>query len=252
MDQTLLLSIVTTGFLVAFLHAAIPTHWLPFALAARGQGWSHGKTLGVTALAGAGHALFTAGLGILVVGLGIVVDQWTGNVFPFIAGGILIAFGLYYVVRHFRGGGHGHNHGGDAHHDGHGDHKADHGHRHGNDHADGHAHDHSPGQIATTARRRGGRRSDRGAALSLIALLTFSPCEGFLPIYLSGIAYGWAGFLLLSAVLTVATLAGMVLFTWITLVGLKQFNLEALDRYEHFILGGVLCFLGVLVMVFES
>lgn len=83
-------------------------------------------------------------------------------------------------------------------------------------------------------------------------MLTFSPCEGFLPIYLSGIAYGWAGFLLLSAVLTVATLAGMVLFTWITLVGLKQFNLEALDRYEHFILGGVLCFLGVLVMVFES
>ena len=47
MTGTLFLSIVALGFGVAFLHAAIPTHWLPFALTARGQGWSLGKTLGL-------------------------------------------------------------------------------------------------------------------------------------------------------------------------------------------------------------
>lgn len=46
------LSIASTGFAVAFLHAAIPTHWLPFVLATRGQRWSTAKTLSVTVLAG--------------------------------------------------------------------------------------------------------------------------------------------------------------------------------------------------------
>ena len=43
---------------------------------------------------------------------------------------------------------------------------------------------------------------------SLLALLTFSPCEAFLPIYVSGVRYGWHGFALLTAILSVGTVAG--------------------------------------------
>lgn len=233
-------SIVATGFTVAFAHAAIPTHWLPFVLAGRGQRWSKSKTLLVVALCGSGHVLFTTALGVLVVWLGIETSKWTGNVFPWIAGGALILFGLYYLVRQARGDGHGHSHFGPDGSHGHGHH--DHGHH---DH-EGHAHgsgdyDHAQDREVTTKTAK----SDRAVILGLFTLLTFSPCEGFLPVYLSGIAYGWIGFVILSAILAVATIAGMVVFTWLTLSGMERLQLGFLERYESAILGALILFLGV-------
>jgi ABC-type nickel/cobalt efflux system permease component RcnA len=248
MNAALLPSIMATGFGVAFFHAAIPSHWLPFVLAARGQRWSRGKTLAVTALAGLGHVLFTTLLGVLVVWLGIETSRLTGSVFPFMAGGILILFGLYYVMRHARGGGHGHVHFfGSGH--GHSHHPHDHPHEHDHDH--GHEHPHGPSQHSHDD-PPSTRRSDAAVILGLLAVLTFSPCEGFLPVYLSGIHYGWSGFLFLSAVLAAATLAGMVAFTWLSLAGLERLKLAVLERYESAILGGLLIFLGIAVMVFET
>ncbi|MEI6862445.1 MAG: hypothetical protein WCL04_09365, partial [Verrucomicrobiota bacterium] len=54
MDSAALTSIAATGFTVAFFHAAIPTHWLPFVLVARARGWSRAKPLAVTFCAGLG------------------------------------------------------------------------------------------------------------------------------------------------------------------------------------------------------
>lgn len=258
MNQEIFISIMVTGFMVAFFHAAIPTHWLPFVLTARAQGWSKTKTLAVTAVAGAGHVSFTAVLGVLVVWLGINVDHWTGNVFPWIVGGLLIAFGIFYLIQQLRGTGHGHSHarsGAQPDQDGH-----DHDHPHGHDH--GHKHPHhdeadDPDLAAeqsaeSLAGKPTARVSDRAAILGLLALLTFSPCEGFLPVYLSGIRNGWAGFVLLSVVLAIATLAGMMLFTALTLFGLDRFKLQALEKYESAILGALLCALGVAVILLEA
>lgn len=351
MTETFFLSIVATGFVVAFAHAAIPTHWLPFVLAGRGQRWGKAKTLAVVALCGSGHVLFTTILGVLVVWLGIETSKWTGNVFPWIAGSALILFGLYYLVRQMRGGGHGHSHFGGGH--SHGDH--DHGshghdghaghHHGGHDHAsetrridtghgalllevfedgvpprfqvraegtsalppaaaltietlrpDGgrqafsfvdrggylesleeipepheftarvglshgdHAHHHDvrfeehqhaasvqPAAAAAGANpsRAGMVKSDRAVILSLFTLLTFSPCEGFLPVYLSGVSYGWIGFIVLSAVLAFATVSGMMVFTWLTMSGMERLRLEFLERYESGILGALILFLGI-------
>lgn len=248
MKSSFFLSIAMTGFAVAFLHAAIPTHWLPFVLAGRGQGWPQAKTLVVTSLAGIGHALFTTALGVLVVWLGIETSRWTGDVFPYVAGSILIAFGLYYIVHQVRGDGHRHLIG--SHHR-----------RHAEEHSCEQAHavpNHLGEDQACHRPRRYGsadgvsiRKSDTAVILGLFATLTFSPCEGFLPVYLSGIQYGWAAFVLLSAVLALATITGMTLLTWLTITGLKRFNLEALERYESGLLGGVLCLLGVAVMFIE-
>ncbi len=94
--------------------------------------------------------------------------------------------------------------------------------------------------------------SDRAAIISLLTLLTFSPCEGFLPIYVSGVRYGWIGFALLTAILSVATVAGMLLFTFLTLTGMQRIKLAVLEKYESGIMGGLLCLVAILIILFEK
>ena len=66
-DQTMLLSLLGAGFATAFLHAALPTHWLPFALVGRAQRWSANQVLAVVAVAGLAHVAVTAAVGSLIV-----------------------------------------------------------------------------------------------------------------------------------------------------------------------------------------
>ena len=242
MDEALLGTVAVTGFSVAFVHAALPTHWLPFVLAGRGQGWSHSKTMAIAALAGGGHVMFTVALGVLVAWLGISVDRWTGDIFPWIASGVLISFGLYYWFR----GGHGHSHDDHRAHD-HGSHEHQHPHPHVPD--KGHAHHDELPQLVIAG---GVPRGDTAIILGLISALTFSPCEGFLPVFVAGVRYGWWGFTILCLILAVATLGGMLALTWLTLRGLQHLNLAALDRYEGHILGGILIALGLAVAVLET
>ncbi len=347
MNSTVLTTIAVTGFTIAFLHAAIPTHWLPFVLTGRVQKWSRGKTLLVTAICGSGHVLFTAVLGFLVAWLGYALNERIGAWFPRIAGGALLLFGLFYVYRQFAGhshghvhllGGHHHDHETDEHeHGAHGGPLADTGHgkielsvfetgvpprfrlyftdekdreapplspanigldtlrpdatrqvftfksgpgylesneeipepheftvfvelKHGShahrhkvrfteDHHHGeHGHDHGDEAVKPPAPAK----SDWAAMVSLFVLLTFSPCEGFIPVYVSGVRYGWAGFGLLTGILSVGTVLGMVVFTWLTLIGLDKLKMKWAERYESGVLGGLLCVLGLLVILFEK
>jgi hypothetical protein len=253
MNQAVFTTIAVTGFTVAFLHAAIPTHWLPFVMTARVQKWNRAKTLLVTALAGSGHVLFTAGLGFLVAWFGIALNDKIGGWFPWIAGGALVLFGLYYVIQQGRGQGHGHSHafGGHAH-EKHGHSHGTHEHSHGEYEHPHHAHEDSHGGHGGEKVAPPPRKSDWGAIATLLALLTFSPCEGFLPVYVSGVRYGWSGFFLLTVILSVATVAGMVSFTWLTLAGMEKLKFRLLERYESGIMGTLLCLLGVLVIIFEK
>lgn len=346
MSEALLIAL--TGFSIAFFHAAIPTHWLPFVITARAQRWSESKAIFVTALAGAGHVLFTAFLGVLIAWFGIALHEKIGSWFPWIAGGVLLLFGSFYVYRQLSSGGGGHSHmfGGHS--------------QHGTSpHLHTHSHPTAPGSHGGTlidtgsglveivlfeerdgARFRlypadspeqpgrmlqhvgttletvrhpqkrqhfdfqngagylvstdvlpkpyqftailsmvhgdhvhayevpfpgnGGRDlhgstvdivtsrnriSDRVAIASLLTLLTFSPCESFLPVYVSGVRYGWMGFALLTSILSIATVAGMVMFTWLALSNLERLNLRFLEKYEDGIIGALLCTLGVLIIV---
>ncbi len=155
---------------------------------------------------------------------------------------------------------HAHDH---AHHDhAHHDHSHDHhAHDHKHDHAHHHEvqfeeHDHEHQEHGgcdhgSEAVQPPPRKSDWAAIVSLLALLTFSPCEGFLPVYVSGVRYGWTGFFLLTLILSVATVVGMVLFTWLTLAGIEKLKLQFIEKYERGILGGLLCLLGLLVIILE-
>src|SRR3954470_17056688 len=105
MHSTILTTVAATGFTVAFFHAAIPTHWLPFGLVGRARGWSRLKTLAVTAFAGLGHVSLTTLLGLAIAWFGFQLDEELGQAFPKIAGGVLIAIGVFYLWRQWRGGG---------------------------------------------------------------------------------------------------------------------------------------------------
>jgi ABC-type nickel/cobalt efflux system permease component RcnA len=255
MDDALLGSIAATGLTVAFLHAALPTHWLPFVLAGRRQGWRRNKTLAIAALAGSGHVLFTIVLGAAIAWFGIAMDLWIGNVFPYIAGGILIAFGVYYLVS----GADDHHHFGHAHHHAAHDHAVhDHAHDSGHDH-DGHDHTHGR-HVHATAQRNGNAQldgappplSDKTVIVGLLAALTFSPCEGFLPVFVAGAKFGWSGFLVLCVTLAVATLTGMMLLTWLTLLGYQHARFDRFEQHEGKILGGLLMALGLAVLIVEG
>ena len=231
MNETIFMTIAVTGFGVAFFHAAIPTHWLPFVLAARVQKWSRAKTIAITALAGTGHVSVTAALGLAITLFGAAVSGTIGQWFPRIAGGVLLLFGGYYLWRQVAGKGHVHFH-------------YPHEHLHEHQHAHEHEHEHEQEHQVH-------RTSDRTAILSLLAFLTFSPCEGFIPFYVSGIRYGWAGFAVLTAVLSVATVAGMVIFTSLTMAGLGKVKLGILEKYESALMGILLCAVGILIIVLE-
>ena len=63
--------------------------------------------------------------------------------------------------------------------------------------------------------------------------------------------YGWSGFFLLTLILSAATVSGMVIFTWLTLTGMEKLRLQFLEKYERSVLGGMLCLLGLLIVICE-
>jgi cytochrome c biogenesis protein CcdA len=63
----------------------------------------------VTGIAGSGHVLFTTALGVGVAWGGIAINAKWSRTFPLIAGGALIAVGLFYLVSRLKGS-HGHVH----------------------------------------------------------------------------------------------------------------------------------------------
>lgn len=238
MNSTALTTIAATGFTVAFFHAALPTHWLPFVLVARARQWSRAKTMTVAVVAGMGHVGLTTLIGLAIAWFGFQLDEGLGHAFPWIVGGLLVAIGLRYFWRQYRGGGICH-------------HSVPGGHHHPSA-ACGHEHDHSHWEHELQESELvSKRRGDWAAMGGLFLMLTLSPCEGFLPVYLSGVRFGWHGFFVLSVILAVATLAAMSLLTWLALVGLEKFRVRRFERWEAGTIGALFCVLGVLIVALE-
>lgn len=203
MSSAFLLTLSATGFSVAALHAAIPTHWLPFVMIGRARGWSRRWTLGAVALAGGGHILATTILGVALARFGWEINERYDAAFHWVVAGLLVGLGAWLAFR------------------------APHG--HGCDHCEG--------------RRFIPEPTDRAALWGLFLTLTLSPCELFLPVYLTAAPYGWPGIAWLSAVLAVATLCGMLTLTWLTLHGAAR--VRWFDRLDGRVIGGLLVLLGI-------
>lgn len=96
------------GIVLSFIHAVIPSHWLPFVTIGKARGWDRATLLRTTFLAGAAHTLSTTVFGLLVSFAGFQLSGSqqliTGRIVPL----LLLALGLWFVMRHFLAGPHSH------------------------------------------------------------------------------------------------------------------------------------------------
>lgn len=237
-ETTTLTTIAALGFPVAFLHAAIPTHWLPFVLVGRARRWTRAKTMLVTIAAGLGHVALTSLLGLAIAWFGFKLNATLGELFPYIAAAVLASLGCFYLWRQWRGAGILHHHPpGTAHHPG----------EHCGSESD---HTHWDDELKGTP-LVSSRAGDSAAVSGLFVMLTLSPCEAFLPIYLSGVQFGWRGFVVLSLILAVAALAAMILFTWFALFGFDRVRIQRFEKHEAGLIGAIFLLLALGMLFLE-
>ncbi|MGA7297911.1 MAG: hypothetical protein WBW92_10425 [Rhodanobacteraceae bacterium] len=214
MTDGLLLTTLASGFGIAFLHTLIPVHWLPYVLVGRARGWSLSHTLAVNVAGGVGHVLMTALLGALAMFVGVHLDGLTRNVFPWLVAGLLLLVGLYFLYRQFAG----------------------------------HTHDHGVSEDHPALSEEA---SDRAATLALVTMLLLSPCEAFVPIYLTDVTEGLAGFLFLTAVLAVSTISCMLLLTSLAWRGMVSPKMAGIKRWQSGLVGAMLIVLALVMAVWR-
>ena len=209
--QPLVLSIIGGGFIAAALHAALPTHWLPFVLVGRAQGWGVRRVAAVVVLAALAHVATTALIGAAVAMAGVALDRWVHGVLPHISSALLFLFGAFYLARYW----------------------------HKTTVPDCKGCEHDEPKV-----------SDRAATFGLIAMLAASPGEVLLPVYLSSATQGIPMFLALTAGFALGTAVGMLVLTSLAMAGYSILRLERWARYEGVVLGAALIILGF-VMAFH-
>ena len=211
LQQPVLLSLLGAGFATAFLHAALPTHWLPFVLVGRGQRWTLPQVLTAVATAGLAHILSTAVVGGLIVAAGIAMDQWISGLLPGLSAGLLFLFGAFYLGKALL----------------------------------------RPAIMAggPALALSEPTVSHAAAFWGLVAMMAISPGEVLLPIYLSQATQGLLVLSALTLTFAAGTVLGMTLFTVLARAGWSVLRLERWARYEGVILGLALILIGLLVFL---
>lgn len=211
LQQPVLLSLLGAGFVTAFLHAALPTHWLPFVLVGRGQRWTLPQVLTAVATAGFAHILSTAVIGGLIVAAGIAMDQWISGLLPGLSAGLLFLFGAFYLGKALL----------------------------------------RPAIMAggPSLALSDPTVSHAAAFWGLVAMMAISPGEVLLPIYLSQATQGPLVLAALTLAFAAGTVLGMTLFTVLARAGWSVLRLERWARYEGVILGLALILIGLLVFL---
>ena len=211
LQQPVLLSVLGVGFATAFLHAALPTHWLPFVLVGRGQRWSLPRVLTTVAIAGSAHIVTTAVVGGLIVAAGLVMDQWIAGLLPGLSAGLLFLFGAFYLGKALL----------------------------------------RPAILAggPSLNLSEPTVSHAAAFWGLVVMMAVSPGEVLLPIYLSQATEGPVVLIALTLAFGVGTVLGMAVFTVLARAGWSVLRLERWARYEGIILGLALILIGLLVIL---
>ena len=211
LEQPVMLSVLGAGFVTALLHAALPTHWLPFVLVGRAQRWTTARVLGAVTAAGLAHIVTTAAVGGLIVAAGLAMDPWLAGQLPNLAAILLFGFGAFYLSRALirrpvpAGG--------------------------------------PPLELAEPG------VSHAAAFWGLVAMMAVSPGEVLLPIYLSQASAGLPVLAGLTLAFAVGTVAGMAGLTLLARAGWSILRLERWARYEGAVLGLALIVIGLLVLL---
>ena len=213
LEQPVLMSLLGGGFVAAFLHAALPTHWLPFVLVGRAQRWSLAKNLLAVAAAGLAHIASTAVVGSLIVAAGMALDEVVAGLLPHLSAILLFGFGGFYLIKSAI---------------------------------------RRPVMAGGPALDLAEPTVGHGAAFwGLVAVMALSPGEVLLPIYMSSAQEGVGALALLTGVFAVGTILGMAVFTTLARAGASVLRLERWARYEGAVLGLALIAIGLLVVLHQ-
>lgn len=213
LQQPVLISLLGGGFVAAFLHAALPTHWLPFVLVGRAQRWSLMRVMTVAVTAGLAHIASTALVGSLIVAAGLALNAWIGGLLPHLSAALLFIFGAFYLAR---------------------------------------ASLQKPiAATGPEAEVPEPAVSDRAAFWGLVLMMAVTPGEVLLPIYLSSATEGVVALALLTLAFAAGTVLGMTLLAALASAGYSILRLERWARYEGAILGVALILIGFLVMTHQ-
>ena len=95
-------SIFIGSLLLSLLHAVIPNHWLPVLAIGKKDNWTLQEVTRVTFISGLAHALSTVAIGIILGLLGLQLATKIEYFTHFIAPGILILLGAFFIYQHHR------------------------------------------------------------------------------------------------------------------------------------------------------
>ena len=213
LEQPVLWSLLGGGFAAAFLHAALPTHWLPFVLVGRAQRWSLSRSLLAVAAAGLAHIGTTVVVGSLIVAAGLALDELVAGLLPHLSAILLFGFGAFYLVRSAV---------------------------------------RRPAMAGGPALDLAEPTVGHATAFwGLVAVMALSPGEVLLPIYMSSAQEGVGALALLTLAFAVGTILGMATFTTLARAGASVLRLERWARYEGAILGIALIAIGLLIVTHQ-
>jgi nickel/cobalt transporter (NicO) family protein len=227
-----------TAATVGFVHTVLgPDHYLPFVAMSKAGNWSDAKTAIVTLLCGLGHVMSSVVLGFVGVFLGTAVFklQALESVRGDLAGWLLIAFGLTYMLWGLRRA------------------ILNQPHEHRHVHADGSCHSHDHTHVAAHTHVHARAKSEPLTPWVLFTIFVLGPCEPLIPLIMypaarSSVAAA-AG---VSAIFGVTTIATMLVLVLAARHGLSRVSFPHVQRYSHAIAGlaillcgGTIQFLGL-------
>jgi ABC-type nickel/cobalt efflux system permease component RcnA len=228
-SQTIWLAL--TAGSVGFIHTLLgPDHYIPFIVLSKDRRWTMRKTMIITFLCGIGHV----GSSILLAFLALTLGWSLTNIHFFedyrgdIAGWLLIAFGLVYMIWGIRRA----------------IKKKPHSHIHR--HTDGSVHDHEHIHFEGHSHIHQVKESKSLTPWILFLIFVFGPCEPLIPIVMFPAANnnipGLVGVILIFSLVTIITMMSIV---GATAYGLKLINLSFMERYSNALAGGIILIMGI-------
>ncbi len=209
-----MVQILSGAFVLSVLHALIPNHWIPLLAVGRGERWSRGETLAVTAIAGGAHVTGTIIIGIVVGFVGIGISSAYDIIMNIVAPVILVLMGLTFIWMDMRGK---------------------------------HHHSHAGLELDGSD-----RRSRVAIIISLTSAMFLSPCLEIEAYYFSAAVLGWPAIVGVSLIYFTVTLGGMLLLVYFGLKELEKLRWSYLEHHERRVTGMVLVVLGIITYLVES
>ena len=197
----------------AIFHTVVPDHWLPFVMAGRAQRWSVRRLLWITGLSAAIHVSLSLALGLVAVIFGLKVAALSGSLMETAAGGVLILFGIGWVLwaRIRKGTGHGHAH---------------------------------PGEDADQGRWKADK-----SGVYLAAAMGLNPCVLAFPILFAASSRGIPAAIAVAAAFAFFTIVSMVVVTYVAWCGTVRLRTAFFDRHGDLLTGVVLVLVGAYILM---